>query len=85
MDKIKFSGRYNANMINKSWVNITSPHIMTTKILMIRFKKPLSLIHILAAVQVEMLEAVLEMNRRLQVKAIHGGHHHIQIIVAVSL
>ena len=26
-----------------------------------------------------------EMNRRLQVKAIHRGHHHIQIIVAVSL
>ena len=41
MDKIKFSGRYNANMINKSWVNITSPHITTTKILMIRFKKPI--------------------------------------------
>jgi len=39
----------------------------------------------LAAVQVEMLEAVLEMNRRLQVKAIHRGHHHMQIIVAVSL
>ena len=43
MDKIKFSGRYNANMINKSWVNITSPHIMTTKILMIRFKKPIKI------------------------------------------
>ena len=39
MDKIKFSGRYNANMINISCVNTTIPHIMITKILMIRFKK----------------------------------------------